>query len=119
MAPPRYIYQRRGGPLLSWVGGPPRAVRAAETRELGGFAGLGSIDGSSLQTQHVLPLPGAPEYLSSMGCDDRDVDNQGEYIVLARGPLNYRRGKLDIALDLANLALTGGAIYLLIKVLKK
>jgi hypothetical protein len=67
MGAPRYIYQRRGGPLLSWAGGPPSQSRAADTKALGGwFDGLGSLGdydhppGNSLG----LPMPGAPEFLS-------------------------------------------------------
>lgn len=59
MSPPRYIYQRRGGPLLSWVNGPPKAVRAGETRALGSLG-----DDDVFDQPRVLPRPGAPEYLS-------------------------------------------------------
>lgn len=114
--PPRYIYQRRGGPLLSWASGPPSATRGADNRALGS---LGDDD-AGIGTHHVLPRGGAPEYLSSMGCaPDSDVDNQGEYIVLARGPLHRKQSKVEIALDVANLALTAGAIYLAFKFLKR
>lgn len=70
MAAPRYIYQRRGGPLVRWdhaSGRPPGQTRAADA------SGLGSLGSTDVFDQpRVLPRPGAPEYihegLSGCGC---------------------------------------------------
>lgn len=85
--PPRYIYQRRGGPLVRWDsvnGRPPGQTRGADAKSLGDYigtgdyvgTGLGSLgpDGNGPLTQQVasgrntrpLPQPGAPEYLGSV-----------------------------------------------------
>jgi hypothetical protein len=56
--PTRYVYQQRGGPLLSWAGGPPPQTRGADARS------LGSLGGDTLDVQRpLLPRSGAPEYL--------------------------------------------------------
>lgn len=52
----RYIYQRSGGPLLTWRNGPPRQTRAADTVALGSLGGDTSLG-------MPLPRPGAPEPL--------------------------------------------------------
>jgi len=52
----KYIYERVGGPLLSWKHGPPRSSYQAST-------GLGSLGDASL----VLPAPGAPEPIQGRG----------------------------------------------------
>lgn len=63
MAPPRYIYQRRGGPLLSWAGGPPSQTRGADAKSLGSLSDdSGDVfDGNPMG----LPRPGSPEFLSN------------------------------------------------------
>lgn len=61
LTPNRYIYQRRGGPLLSWAGGPPYQSRGADAKSLGGLGSLGN-DTHMIQ-RPLLPRPGAPEYL--------------------------------------------------------
>lgn len=58
MAPPRYIYQRHGQPLLSWAGGPPSQTRAADAKSLGDYS---HPDGNPMG----LPRPGAPEFLGN------------------------------------------------------
>jgi len=60
----RYVYQRSGGPLLSWRYAPPYQSRAGETR------GLGSLDEPTI----ALPLPrgGAPEPVGDCGCGGRN-----------------------------------------------
>lgn len=68
----RYIYQRSGGPILSWRYGAIPGYRAAETRE------LGSLGGSSLDDPTItlpLPRPGAPEPVGDCGCGSKDVVN--------------------------------------------
>lgn len=60
----RYIYERSGGPLLSWNRRIPFQSRAGETR------GLGSLDEPTI----ALPLPrgGAPEPVGGdCGCSGR------------------------------------------------
>lgn len=58
----RYIYQRSGGPLLTWRNGPPRQTRAADT------VALGSLGGDTTLGM-PLPRPGAPEPLDGdCGC---------------------------------------------------
>lgn len=82
MSAPRYIYQRRGGPLVRWDsvnGRPPGQTRGADAKSLGGLGSLGP-DGNGPLVHDVstgmqtrpLPQPGAPEYLGnvtgSCGC---------------------------------------------------
>lgn len=52
----KYVYQRAGGRILDWAGGPPHQSRAADAVSLGSL-GDTSLDNPTL----VLPLPGAPE----------------------------------------------------------
>lgn len=66
----KMIYQRRGGPILSWASGyPPRQSRAAETRGLGDAGdGLGDVP-SPYQVVEDVPryvLPGSPEPISGV-----------------------------------------------------
>lgn len=56
----RYIFQRRGGPLLSWQGGPPSQTRAADAKSLGSLSG-DVFDANPLG----LPRPGSPEFLDN------------------------------------------------------
>jgi len=53
----RYAYQRAGGPILTWKGGPPTQTRAGDAKSLGSLGGGSSLDHPTL----VLPAPGAPE----------------------------------------------------------
>jgi hypothetical protein len=57
----RYIYQRSGGPLLTWRNGPPRQTRAADCVALGSLGGDTSLG-------MPLPRPGAPEPLGEGDC---------------------------------------------------
>lgn len=60
MAPPRYIYQRRGGPLVTWNRlRPPGQTKAGDAKALGS---LGATD--VFGTPRRLPRGGAPEYIS-------------------------------------------------------
>jgi|SRR5215470_4767702 len=56
----KYIYQRSGGPLITWTGrnSAPMQSRAADT------VALGSLGDPTL----VLPAPGAPEPLNGISC---------------------------------------------------
>lgn len=75
MGAPRYLYQRRGGPLVRWdnpSGRPPGQARASEAKSLGT---LGSTD--VFDVPRTLPRGGGPEYISNgmngmdgMGCAD-------------------------------------------------
>lgn len=77
-----YVYQRSGGPLLSWRSGPPNQARGADARSLGGYGdggpikgGLGSLSGPTVALP--LPRPGAPEPVGGCGCgmgDDVVID---------------------------------------------
>jgi len=70
LQPTPYVYQRRGGPLLSWAGGvPPYQSRAATLRTLGT---LGDADVFGIQ-RPLLPVPGAPEFL------DDPIDTLGAW----------------------------------------
>lgn len=80
--PPRYIYQRRGGPLVQWNRlRPPGQSQAADTRALGS---LGATD--VFDKPRRLPRGGAPEYiadgLSGCGCGGKPQQAQGEYVVV-------------------------------------
>jgi hypothetical protein len=116
--PPRYVYQRRGGPLLSWVNGPPRTQVPMSS------SSLGALGGTDVFAQPVvLPRPGAPEYIS-MGCacdEAREQDrNEGEYIVMARGPIRrHKRDTIDTVIDIATLGALGASVYFVFKALKK
>jgi hypothetical protein len=66
--PPRYIYQRTGGPIVTWNRiRPPGQTRAADTTALGS---LGSTD--VFNQPRRLPRGGAPEYIEDgfggLGC---------------------------------------------------
>lgn len=54
----RWIYQRRGGPLLSWANGAPFQARAADAKSLGDYT---SPPGNRMG----LPRGGAPEFLGN------------------------------------------------------
>ncbi len=69
MAPPQYIFQRRGGPLVQWdhpSGRPPEQTRGADA------SGMGSLGATDVfDRPRSLPRGGAPEYLADgMGCSD-------------------------------------------------
>lgn len=82
MAAPRYIYQRRGGPIVRWdheSGRPPRQTRGGDASALGSL-GDGPPSGSLGLTMaprkryrnttgwnRPLPKPGAPEFLGGLG----------------------------------------------------
>lgn len=60
MSPPRYIYQRSGGPLVTWNRmRPPGQSRAADAVSLGSLGGSDVFD-----RPRRLPRGGAPEYIS-------------------------------------------------------
>lgn len=61
-----YVYQRSGGPLLSWKNGPPRQTRAADAVSLGDL---------------VLPRAGAPEPINGLGA----YENNGGYLQTGPG----------------------------------
>lgn len=70
LTPTPYVYQRKGGPLLSWKNGiPPYQSRAADAKSLGS---LGDDDVFGIQ-RPLLPRPGAPEYM------DDQPDTLGAY----------------------------------------
>ncbi len=84
LTPTRYVYQRRGQPLLSWQNGiPPYQSRAATLRTLGS---LGDDDTFGIQ-RPLLPQPGAPEYL------DDPPDTLGEWgLIPSSSPPIMQRG---------------------------
>lgn len=61
----KYLYQRSGGPIISWNrNSAPPQTRAADTVALGSLGGT-TLDHPTL----VLPAPGAPEPLNGdCGC---------------------------------------------------
>lgn len=66
--PPRYIYQRTGGPLVTWDRmRPPAQTRAADTLALGSLG-----DADVFDKPRRLPRGGAPEYIMD-GFGDTDV----------------------------------------------
>lgn len=82
MAAPRYIYQRRGGPIVRWdheSGRPPSQTRAADASSLGSLgddAPSGSLGLTMAPRKRYrnttgwnrpLPKPGAPEFLGGLG----------------------------------------------------
>lgn len=60
---PRYIYQRKGGPLVRWdspTGRPPTQARGADAKS------LGSLGGGAFDVEfdgRRLPVPGGPEFI--------------------------------------------------------
>lgn len=88
LQPTQYVYQRKGGPLLSWKNGiPPYQSRAADARSLGS---LGDDDVFGIQ-RPLLPRPGAPEYL------DDQPDTLGAYgLIPSSSPPIMQRGFGDV-----------------------
>lgn len=60
---PKYVYQRGGGPLLSWNNAAPQQTRAADAKSLGSLGGT-VFSAPTLE----LPRAGAPEPLGNCGC---------------------------------------------------
>jgi hypothetical protein len=91
MAAPRYIYQRRGGPIVRWdheSGRPPSQTRGADASSMGSL-GDAPPSGSLALTMaprrryrnttgwnRPLPKPGAPEYLGGLGSLGDDPPEQ-------------------------------------------
>jgi len=116
----RYLYQRSGGPLITWSGrnsAPPQS-RAADT------VALGSLEGTSLSRPTlVLPAPGAPEPLNGIsckcggtcGCSGSAAAMSGlpivDDVVTAISPI--------VGPTVANVAAYGGLAYLAYKLLKR
>jgi hypothetical protein len=67
----KMVYQRTGGPILSWASGyPPRETRAAETTSLGLYEYV---------PNH--PLPGAPEMVHGITDTVNNVQSIGGLLI--------------------------------------
>ncbi len=76
-----YIFQRTGGPLLTWKDGPPNESRAADTLALGcscaGTKATGTLSAKANGSlgDAILPRPGAPEVMGSITGELTDLRN--------------------------------------------